>query len=220
MADTTGSRADEGLPAEGFVFACFNAAYKITPDVFDVWMRLLRQLPGSVLWLLAGDEDSRGALIAEAQTRGVAAERLVWARPLPLAEHLARLAHADLFIDTFHYNAHTTCSDALWTGLPVLTLAGPTFASRVAASLLRNIGLPELVTHDVAAYEALAMELANSPGRLAALRQRLRENRGRSALFDSARFARGLEAACEAMWQRHLEGLAPDHIEVAEPKAA
>ena len=219
IAPAAASRADEGLPDEGFVFACFNAAYKITPDAFDVWMRLLRQVPGSVLWLFAADEDARSALLAEAAARGVEPQRLAWAGPLPLAGHLARLAHADLFLDTFHYNAHTTCSDALWAGLPVLTLAGPSFASRVAASLLEHVGLPELVTRSAADYEALALELARSPERLGTLRQRLQQQREGSALFDSARFARGLEAGFEAMWRRHAQGLPPDHIELADPAA-
>lgn len=214
IGNAPGSRAESGLPSDAVVFACFNSNHKITPDVFDVWMRLLRQVPGSVLWLLKSNEDAQGALAAEASLRGVDPQRIVWAARLPLADHLARYRHADLFLDTFHYNAHTTCCDALWGGLPVLTLAGETFPSRVGASLLAAVGLPELVTHDVAGYERLALELALSPDRLHALGQRLQQQRTCSPLFDSGRFARGLESAFDAMWQRHSTGLAPDHLRI------
>ncbi len=212
IAEPAPTRESEGLPPHGFVFAAFNASHKITPDAFDVWMRLLRQVAGSVLWLLATSDEARAALIEEAGARGIGPERLVFARALPLAEHLARLALADLFVDTFHYNAHTTCSDALWAGLPVLTLAGGTFASRVAASLLVTIGLPELVAPDVDAYESLALALAASPERLADLRRRLQAQRTRTPLFDTPRYTRQLEAAFEAMWTRHEQGLAPTNI--------
>lgn len=210
-----GSRAELGLPPDALVFACFNNIHKITPDVFDVWMRLLHAVPGSVLWLLKSNDEAQRALGAEAARRGVDPQRIVWAARMPLTDHLARHRHADLFLDTFHYNAHTTCSDALWGGVPVLTLAGATFPSRVGASLLAAIGLPELVTRGVAAYEGLALELATSPARLAALRERLQHQRTNSPLFDSERFARRLESAFDAMWQRHRQGLAPDHIRVA-----
>lgn len=216
VAEGMTTRESSGLPPNGFVFACFNSNYKITPDVFDVWMRLLRNVPSSVLWLLEGNADARSAIEAEASRRGAGAERIVWAPRMPLAEHLARHAHADLFLDTFHYNAHTTGGDALWSGLPVLTLAGPTFASRVCASLLGAVGLPELVTHTVEAYEALALALATSPERLAELRGRLQMNRKTMPLFDSPLFARRIEAAYEAMWDRHQRGLAPDHIRISD----
>ncbi|MDQ0568183.1 protein O-GlcNAc transferase [Variovorax paradoxus] len=214
IADAASTREDMGLPAQGVVFACFNNNYKITPDVFEVWMRLLRQVPGSVLWLLRGSDAAVAGIEAEAMARGVESGRVVWAERLPLADHLARHTHADLFLDTFHYNAHTTCSDALWAGLPVLTLAGRTFASRVAASLLNTIGLPELVTRSVDAYEAAALALATSPAKLAALRRRLRCNRTETPLFDTPLFARRIEAAFAAMWDRHRLGLPPDHIRV------
>jgi predicted O-linked N-acetylglucosamine transferase (SPINDLY family) len=216
ISEAVTTRARMGLPPDGFVFACFNSNYKITPDVFDVWMRLLRNVPGSVLWLLQGNADAQRAIEAEARQRGIDPERIVWAQRMPLAEHLARHAHADLFLDTFHYNAHTTGGDALWSGLPVLTLAGPTFASRVCASLLGAVGLPELVTHSVEAYEALATTLATSPQRLAELRGRLQANRKTMPLFDSTQFARRIEAAYEAMWDRHQRGLAPDHIRIGD----
>ncbi len=215
IASVLADRASFGLPAEGFVFACFNNSFKITPDVFDIWMRLLLQVPGSVLWLFKGNDASRASLWREAARRGVAAERLVWAERMPqMAVHLARHAHADLFLDTFYYNAHTTASDALWAGLPVLTMAGTTFASRVSASLLRAVGLPELVTDSPDGYERVALELAWSPPALAALRKRLVQSRDTSPLFDTPLFARRIEAAFEAMWARHCAGLAPDHLDM------
>jgi protein O-GlcNAc transferase len=196
------------------VFACFNNNYKITPDVFDVWMRLLLKMPNSVLWLLRSNEAASLALEAEARARGVDSSRLVWGERMALAEHLARHAQADLFLDTFHYNAHTTCSDALWAGLPVLTFAGPTFASRVSASLLKSVGLPELVTQSAAEYEALAFSLATTPQSLAGIRSRLHRNRDETSLFDTARFTEGIEAAYKAMWARAQEGLAPTSITI------
>jgi len=217
IGDTASTRECMGLPPLGMVFACFNNNYKITPDVFEVWMRLLRQLQGSVLWLLSGSNAAAAGVEAAVRAHGIDAGRIVWAKRLPLADHLARHAHADLFLDTFHYNAHTTCSDALWAGLPVLTLAGRTFASRVAASLLNTIGLPELVTRSVDEYEAAALSLAASPRKLADLRHRLRCNRTKMPLFDTPLFAKRIEAAFEAMWDRHRQGLQPDHIHVAAP---
>jgi predicted O-linked N-acetylglucosamine transferase (SPINDLY family) len=214
IADAPPTRAAMGLPPQRFVFACFNNSYKITPDVFEVWMRLLRRVPGSVLWLLRGSDAAVAGIEAEAVARGVEASRIIWAERLPPAEHLARHTHADLFLDTFHYNAHTTCSDALWAGLPVLTLAGRTFASRVAASLLNTMGLPELVTRSVDAYEAAALSLASSPETLAGLRRRLACGRTETPLFDTPLFARRIEAAFAAMGERHRLGLPPDHIRV------
>ncbi|NUB06341.1 tetratricopeptide repeat protein [Azospirillum sp. Vi22] len=202
IAERTPSRADCGLPEDGFVFCCFNNPYKLTPAVFDVWARLLRAVPGSVLWLYAGNPLVAGNLRGEAAARGVAPDRLVFAPPRPLVEHLARHRLADLFLDTLPYNAHTTASDALWTGLPVVTCRGATFAGRVAASLLDTVGLPELVTDSSAAYEALALDLARDPQRLAELKARLELARTASPLFDGDRFARGLEDAYRAIWQR------------------
>ncbi|WP_454017148.1 tetratricopeptide repeat protein [Azospirillum sp. Marseille-Q6669] len=202
IAERTPTRADCGLPEDGFVFCCFNSPYKLTPALFDVWARLLRAVPGSVLWLYAGNPLVAGNLRREAAARGVAPERLVFAPPRPLAEHLARHRLADLFLDTLPYNAHTTASDALWTGLPVVTCQGATFAGRVAASLLDTVGLPELVTDSPAAYEALALNLACDPERLAGLKARLALARTASPLFDGDRFARDLEDAYRAIWQR------------------
>jgi protein O-GlcNAc transferase len=195
------SRADCDLPAAGFVFCCFNASYKILPEVFDVWMRLLRQVPESVLWLLRADPAVSRNLRAEAARRGVAQERLVFAPHVPLAEHLARHALADLFVDTFPCTAHTTANDALFAGLPVLTCAGETFASRVCGSQLAAIGLGELVTYDLAAYEARALELARAPGILADYRARLSANRATAPLFDTAAYTRALEAFLRSAWE-------------------
>ena len=202
IAETTPTRADCGLPDTGFVFCCFNNNYKITPAVFDIWMRLLQRVPGSVLWLLQGSPAVAENLQQQAQQRGVAPERLVFAPRLPLPEHLARHRLADLFVDTLVYNAHTTASDALWAGLPVLTCAGSTFASRVAASLLRAAELPELVTDTTAAYEALAYTLATAPGTLASLHARLAQSRATCALFNTAQFTRDMESAYEGMLAR------------------
>lgn len=195
IADRTPSRAEAGLPSQGFVYCSFNNNYKITPQVFDAWMRLLRQVPASVLWVLEDNTGARGNLQRAAEARGVAPQRLVFAPRVPHAEHLARHRLADLFLDTLPYNAHTSASDALWAGLPLLTCTGNTFAGRVAGSLLHAIGLPELVTHSLAEYEALALQLAANPGRLSALRARLAANRMTAPLFDTDRFRRHLEAA-------------------------
>jgi protein O-GlcNAc transferase len=195
------SRRDCGLPEAAFVFCCFNASYKILPPVFDIWMRLLRQVSGSVLWLLQTDPAVASNLRAEALRRGVAPERLIFAARVPLAEHLARHAAADLFLDTFPCTAHTTANDALFVGLPVLTCVGETFASRVSGSQLLAIGLGELVTYDLAAYEALALELARQPGILAGYRARLRANRDTAPLFDTAAYTRALEALLVTAWQ-------------------
>jgi protein O-GlcNAc transferase len=208
----TFTRAELGLSQSGFVFACFNNNYKITPRVFDIWMRLLLKVPGSALWLFEGNPTAALNLRKEAQKRGVAPQRLVFARPMALGEHLARHQAADLFLDTFHYNAHTTASDALWTGLPVLTCLGETFAGRVAASLLNAVGLSDLITHSPHEYEALALELATDAGKLAGVRARLQANRPVCALFDTERFARDIEALYAGMWQRYAAGLSPEHL--------
>jgi predicted O-linked N-acetylglucosamine transferase (SPINDLY family) len=214
IAATTPTRAEVGLPDDGFVFASFNGLQKLTPEMFGHWMALLREVPASVLWLLRGPDAATAALQAEAGRLGIDAARIVWAEPLPLAEHLARHALADLFLDTFPCNAHTTCSDALWGGLPVLTLSGESFASRVAGSLLKTIGLPELVTSSFDDYRARALALASSPEVLGEVRQRLRRNRETSALFDTPLFARRIESAYQAVAERRRQGLAPDHLEI------
>ena len=205
IAEHTPTRAECGLPEQGFVFTCFNQSSKLTPQLFDIWMRLLQRIPGSVIWLLGGRERATANLCGEAEARGVAADRLVFAEHRPLPDHLARNRVADLFLDTLPYNAHTTASDALWAGLPVLTCAGRGFAARVAGSLLHAVGLPELVTGTLDEYEALALRLARDPELLGALRARLAENRLTAPLFDSVRYCRHLEDAYHeiyARWQR------------------
>jgi protein O-GlcNAc transferase len=206
IAFCTPSRAECGLPDAGFVFCSFNNNFKITPEMFGVWMELLKEVPGSVLWLLEGNRFAPANLCREAKRRGVAVERLVFAPHKPLAEHLARHRLADLFLDTFPYNAHTTASDALWAGCPVLTMAGETFASRVAASLLRALGLPELITRSLADYQDAALRLARNAGLLAALRERLEASRKESQLFNAAWFARNLEKAYSTMWEIYASG--------------
>ena len=208
-----GTRAEEGLPAEGFVFCCFNAAFKITPVEFGIWMDLLKRVDDSVLWLLGGSRVERN-LRAECAKQGVDPNRLVFAPKVDPARHLARQGLADLFIDTFNYNAHTTASDALWAGVPVVTKAGDGFAARVASSLLHAIGLGELVTTNERDYAALALDLATDPARLGAIRARLREYRTSMPLFDSAAFTGHLEQAFDLAYGRYLEGEEPADITV------
>jgi len=212
---TETTRASCSLPDKGFVFCNFNNSYKITPSVFDVWMRLVKAIPGSVFWLLSDNEWADENLRREAQARGVPPDRLVFAPRLRMDEHLGRHRLADLFLDTFPYNAHTTGSDALWAGLPVLTLAGQSFASRVAASLLHAVGLPELIVHDVAEYERVALELATDQPRLADLWQRLERNLETAPLFDVDGMRRNLETAYVEMWTTHSRGEAPKSFHVA-----
>lgn len=206
------TRAEWGLPEDGFIFCSFNNNFKIMPDVFACWMRLLRDIPGSVLWLRGGNADAEANLRASAEAQGVDPARLVFAKYADLDEHNARHRLADLFLDTFPYNAHTTANDALWSGLPVLTHAGQCYHSRVAASLLHAVGLPELVTHSLADYEALARELAADGPRLQAITAKLRSERDRSALFDMPAWVANLENAYAEMTRRALAGLKPDAI--------
>jgi protein O-GlcNAc transferase len=215
IADRRFSRAELDLPENTFVFCSFNRLYKITPGTFEGWMRILKQVEGSVLWLI---EDVRAAelnLRKEAEAQGVSASRLIFAKRMPsMEEHLARQRAADLFIDTLPYNAHTTAADALWAGLPVLTCAGRTFPGRVAASLLNAIGLPELIVRTQGEYEAMAIELATNPQRLAQLREKLERSRLTTPLFDTGLFARHIEELYMQMYERCQSGLPPDHIHV------
>jgi predicted O-linked N-acetylglucosamine transferase (SPINDLY family) len=220
IADATPSRQVCGLPQQGFVFCCFNNSRKIQPQTFDVWMRILLRVPQSVLWLLSDSQLTMANLRREAGARGVDPGRLVFAQPLSPPEHLARHALADLFLDTWPYNAHTTASDALWAGLPVLTCQGRSFQARVAASLLQAIGLPDLITHTSVAYEELAVALAQDPVRLAELKSRLRAHRLSYPLFDCARFTRNLEWAYTRILARHQAGQAPDHLMVPDQQPA
>ncbi|MDH2345592.1 tetratricopeptide repeat protein [Bradyrhizobium sp. SSUT77] len=209
------NRADHDLRQEWTVFCCFNNAYKINPAVFGCWMNILKSVDQSVLWLSDVGEIAKSNLRKEAMGLGVDPDRLVFARRVASSsEHLARHRLADLFLDTLPYNAHTTASDALWAGLPVVTHIGNSFAGRVAASLLSAVGLPELITRTRADYEALAIDLALDKQKLADIRGRLQGSRLTAALFDAALYARRLETAYEAMYQRHQAGLPPDHLEV------
>ena len=214
ISDMEFTRAELGLPPTGFVFCCFNNNFKITPYTFNGWMRILKQVEGSVLWLLEDNETAANNLRREAEARGVEPARLVFARRMPLPEHLARHRAADLFIDTLPYNAHTTASDALWAGLPVLTRIGESFAGRVAASLLNAVGLPELITATQERYEAMAVELAGNATRLAELKEKLSRNRLTTPLFDTEQFTKHLEDAYTQMYQRYQAGLSPEHIYV------
>ncbi len=202
----TPSRAACGLPEQGFVFCCFNAAYKINPALFDRWCRILADAPGSVLWLLDSHAEVAPNLRREAAARGIAPERLVFSPRLPGSEYLARYRLADLFLDTGPVGAHTTASDALWAGLPVLTVLGNAFAGRVGASLLRAVGLSDLVMVDWDAYEATALRLAHDPAALAALKARLAAALPTAALFDTDRFARALEEVFVRLWTDHAQG--------------
>lgn len=218
IADSAGTRADHGLPESGFVFCAFNHSYKIEPDTFTHWMRIVERVPGSVLWLSPAAAGIERNLRREAESRGVAGDRLVFARRLPgKAEHLARHRLADLYLDTATYNGHTTAVDALWAGLPVLTCPGATFASRVAASLLVNIGLPELVMPDREEYVRQAVRLATDSSELQRLRRKLADNRSACPLFDTPRLTRNLERAYRAMWENFAAGRPPCLIRVVEP---
>ena len=208
-------RKEIGLPEGGFVFCCFNNNYKIIASVFDVWMRLLKTVDGTVLWLLRDNEGAEKNLRREAAERGIDLERLIFADRVTIEQHLARHRLADLFLDTLPYNAHTTASDALWTGLPVLTCCGDSFPGRVAASLLNAVGLPELVTHNLDDYQALALRLAKDRSLLAGIRTKLARNRESCALFDCKRSTRHLEEAYATMWNIWQRGERPQSFSVA-----
>jgi predicted O-linked N-acetylglucosamine transferase (SPINDLY family) len=212
IAEKVFTRKELGLPEKEFVFCCFNASYKISPKTFAGWMRILEAVAGSVLLLYTSQKSAETNLRAHSVRHGVDPDRLVFAERLPPAEYLARYRAADLFLDTLPYNAGTTASDALWAGLPVLTLTGEAFASRIAASLLSAIGVPELITSTQQQYEQLAIELALNPQRLAGIRTKIQDNRLTGPLFDTPRFARNLEAAYAAIYDRYQAGLSPDHI--------
>ena len=217
ISDKPISRRDVGLPEDAFVFCSFSQTYKIEPVMWEVWMGILRSVPGSVLWLSRGNETAQRNLKRQAGARGVDPDRIVFAEVLPKKpQHLARLRLADLFLDTRIYNAHATASDVLWAELPMITLQGSHFASRVASSILTAIGLPELITHDLDEYEALALRLARNPGELAAVGKKLSRNRLAEPLFDTPRFARNLESAYRQMWALYQDGNEPRQIEVAD----
>lgn len=212
IVECPSDRAQWGLPAQGMVFCCFNNAFKILLDTFACWMQILIAVPGSVLWLLQDHPQSSVHLCAEAERAGVGAHRLIFASRSPHAQHLERHRHADLFLDTFHCNAHTTASDALWAGLPVLTCPGQSFVSRVAASLLTGVGLPELIAKTPSEYVEMAIALANNPDRLNTLKSRLAAQRNQCPLFDTPAVTRDLEDLYRRMWQRYTAGLPPESL--------
>lgn len=215
-AEVATSRSDFGLPEKGLVFCCFNNSYKISAHEFDVWMRILKQVEGSVLWLLRSDPAMEGNLRKEAEARGVSAERVIFCDPAPHALHLARHRHADLFLDTFNVNAHTTASDALWAGLPIVTMAGKQFAARVAASLLNAVGLPDLVTESTEEYEAKILQMANHREELREVKERLARNRFIYPLFDTRRYTRNLENGFKRAYDRYFAGEKPADIRVLD----
>jgi predicted O-linked N-acetylglucosamine transferase (SPINDLY family) len=213
------TRAEAGLPDDKLVLAGFNQPYKISSEVFDIWCVLLDALPNAVLWLLEWNAQSRENLEREATNRGVAPGRIVWAPRLKPSDHMARMQLADLFLDTWPCNAHTTASDALWAGVPVVTFTGQTFASRVASSLVNAVGLPELACQDVEHYARTVVELAHDPERVAAMRAHLVAAREDSPLFDSLRFTRDFEALLLRMMQRHGDGLPPAPLAAAHAES-
>ena len=208
-------KVDLGLPSEGFIFCCFNNVHKISPTEFNIWMRLLIAVDGSVLWLYSQNDLVKTNLRQEAENRGVAGERLIFAERMPQEDHLARLQLADLFIDTFHYNAHTTCSDAIWAGLPVVTKLGQGFPARVAGSILKSIGLSELVTQSYEEYELLIMTLAKDRNYLKNVKEKLTRNQLSKALFNTELFTKHLETGYSSAYQKYFEGQQPEAIYVA-----
>lgn len=215
VAERTPTRAECGLPETGFVFCSFNHAFKLNPTIFDVWMNILKRTPGSVLWLMKLNSAAEGNLRSEAQARGVDPDRLIFATRVPLVEdHLARYRVADIFLDTLPYNAHTTASDALFVGLPVLTCRGNAFPGRVATGLLHAIGMPELVTGSLKEYEELAVRLAYDEEALRSIKLKLLVNKSSYPLFDTTQFCRHLESAFVGMWERQQAGKAPESFSV------
>jgi predicted O-linked N-acetylglucosamine transferase (SPINDLY family) len=213
-ATQTLGRSDYGLPDNGFVFCSFNAGFKVTPEIFEIWLDLLRAVDRSVLWLLQPEDVAVQALREKAAAAGIDAGRIVFAPMVPPVEHLARAVLADLALDCFPYGSHTTASDMLWAGVPMVALAGQTFASRVSASVLNAAGLPHLTTHTLEDYYGLVLHLACNPSELASIRKQVKDLRGTAPLFNTARFTRKLESAFEVIWDRHRRGLAPDHVNI------
>jgi predicted O-linked N-acetylglucosamine transferase (SPINDLY family) len=219
IADQVPSRAALGLPEQGFVFCNFNQSYKITPATFTSWMHILQAVDGSVLWLLTGRPPLEANLSKAAERHGIDPRRLIFASNLSPDRHLARLKQADLFLDSLPYNAHTTASDALWAGLPLLTCRGTTFPGRVAASLLTSVGMPELITESMDDYTARAIALARHPQTMSEMKKKLARNRLTRPLFDTDLFRRDIENAYIAMWQAWRGGESPKGFCVKEVPA-
>jgi len=213
IAERAQTRADHGLSPAGFVFCNFNQSYKLTPDIFTCWMRIMREVPGSLLWMLEANETFHANLRAATEQEGISGTRLIFAPIIPIEDHLARLTLADLFLDTLPYNAHTTASDALWAGLPLLTCRGTAFAGRVATDLLLAMDMPELVTSNLNEYEKLALRLAREPALLGSLRDKIAANRPQSPLFDTGLYRRHLESAYRTMMEQRAHGARAFRVE-------
>jgi predicted O-linked N-acetylglucosamine transferase (SPINDLY family) len=216
IASRVWKREELELPEDVFIFSSFNLPYKIDPIMFDCWMKILQRIPNSVLWLFDGGSRAKDNLKREAERRGIYSDRLIFAEKVLKAEHLSRLKLADLTLDPIIINGHTTTSDSLWTGVPVLTLQGSHFASRVSSSLLNAIGLSELIVHNLDAYEKLAVHLANHPPVLRKIKAKLSQNRLTEPLFDTLLFVNNLEVAYQKIWRIFMKGQAPMQIKVFE----
>lgn len=219
ISDKNFKRSDFGLPDNKFIYCCFNNNYKITPDTFNIWMDILKGTENTVLWLLKDNPLAMNNLLIEAEKRGVSKDRIFFAERIKPEEHLERHQLADLFLDTHPYNAHTTASDAIWAGLPILTYPGTTFPGRVTSSLLSALGVPELIADSQNDYLEKAIKFAAIPESLLIIRQKLKLRRGTSNLFNTAEFTRNIEAAFKLMYSRYLEGLPAEHLRVDNPKA-
>ena len=214
ISDKIFTREELGLPKNGFVFCCFNQTYKITPNVFGIWMKILKQVKGSVLWLLEDNLTATNNLKLEANKRDIDVKRIIFARRMKMSDHFARLKVADLFIDTLPYNAHTSASDGLWVGLPFLTLAGDTFTSRVGASMLNAIGLPELITHSENEYKNKAIELATNSILLKEIKKKLEINKLSKPLFDAKLFTKNVESAYKKIYKKYNSNIPTENIEI------
>ena len=214
ISDKVFTREEMGLPKDSFVFCCFNKNYKILPSVFDIWMNLLKKVKDSVLWLLVENTKAQENLKKEATKRNIDENRIIFAKIMPLDDHLARHRCADLFIDTFPYTAHTTCSDALWAGLPVVTRIGKSFASRVSASLLNAIDLPELITHSEEEFENLALDFANNKNKLNQVKVKLEKNKISNSLFNTKLYTKNIESSYKIIYDRYLKDLPAEDIEI------
>ena len=214
VSDKIFTREELGLPENGFVFCCFNQTYKITPNIFDIWMKILKQVKGSVLWLLEDNPTATNNLKLEANKRNIDSKRIIFAKRMKMSDHLARHKVADLFIDTLPYNAHTTASDGLWVGVPFLTLAGDSFASRVGASMLNALGLPELITYSENEYKNKAIELATNPILLKTIKEKLEKNKISKPLFDAKLFTKNVESAYKKIYKRYNSNMPTENIEI------
>jgi predicted O-linked N-acetylglucosamine transferase (SPINDLY family) len=216
ISDKVLTKSEMGLPDDGFVFCCFNKSYKITSTEFDIWMRLIAKVDKSVLWLLSSNKWAEKNLKEAASIRGISSDRIVFAQKIPHADHLARLKLADLFLDTFNYNAGATATDALWSGLPLITKMGQGYTARMAGSILSAIGLSELIVTEESQYEKLALRLATAPGELIQIRKKLAANRLATPLFDTELSTKHLENGYSQAYKLYFEGKSPDHIYVSE----